>query len=125
MPSNQQSACGESSMANGQGQSQTAADIEEWLVSYLSAKLQREPGEIDRRKSLNYYGICSTEALTLAGDLEDYLGRSVSPSLSWNYPTIESMAKYLGSDIPFAESAYEGDVYEQSLERLLAAVEKS
>jgi phthiocerol/phenolphthiocerol synthesis type-I polyketide synthase C len=107
---------------DGQLRTQTPLAIEEWLVSYLSAKLQKEPSEIDKCKSLSYYGLCSTEAVTLAGDLESYLGRTLSATLTWNYPSIEKIANYLGSDAPPAETAC--DSYQQALDGMVACAPK-
>jgi acyl carrier protein len=34
-------------------------------------------------------------ALTMVAELEDKLNRKLSPTLSYNYPTIEQLAAYL------------------------------
>ena len=74
-----------------------SAEIESWLVTKLSARLAIATGEMNVREPLANYGLDSRTALTLSGELEDWLGRKLSPTLLWDYPTIEDLAAYLGS----------------------------
>ncbi len=71
------------------------ASIEEWLVSKLSAHSGVAREEVDLRRPFAYFGLDSARALTLLGELERWLGRHVSPTVLWNYPTIESLARAL------------------------------
>ena len=38
--------------------------------------------------------------MTLVGDLEVWLGRRLSPTVFWNYPTISDLAAHLASTAP-------------------------
>jgi acyl carrier protein len=41
----------------------------------------------------------SMQAMHLSGDLADWLGQQLSPTVVWDYPTIELLASHLaGSD---------------------------
>lgn len=79
-----------------------AADIRAWLVVQLSERLGVAPSEIDTQQPFASYGLSSTEAVVLSGELEDWLGRRLLPTLVWEYPTIEALAGYLaeGSESP-------------------------
>jgi myxalamid-type polyketide synthase MxaB len=44
------------------------------------------------------YGLDSLAAVTLSGDLEQYLNRSLSPTLVYEHATIEELAAFLASD---------------------------
>ena len=44
------------------------------------------------------YGLDSVQAVSIVGDLETWLGRSLSPTLIWDFPTIEDLAKHLAGD---------------------------
>src|SRR5438132_9896728 len=46
----------------------------------------------------------SLQAVSLAADLEDWLGQSLPPTLAYDYPTIEALAQYLAGEPPILES---------------------
>lgn len=69
--------------------------IKSWLISNISAVVEVDPQTIDIRKPLEYYGMDSMQAMHLSGDLEDWLGRQLSPTVVWDYPTIEQLARHL------------------------------
>jgi myxalamid-type polyketide synthase MxaD len=78
--------------------------IQEWLVSKLSARLGIEPHEIDTREPFASYGLGSTEAVSLAGELAEWLGRKLSPALVYEYSTIETLARHLAGSTDVSES---------------------
>jgi myxalamid-type polyketide synthase MxaE and MxaD len=81
----------------------TNADIiQAWLVAKLAERMGIEPHEIDVREPLASYGLGSTEAVSLAGELAEWLGRKLSPALVYEYPTIEALARHLAGspDVP-------------------------
>src|SRR5580693_5478895 len=69
--------------------------IEEWLVAKLANLLGVEPREIDAREPFASYGLGSTEAVSLSGELGEWLGRKVAADLAYEYPTIETLAQHL------------------------------
>jgi len=60
--------------------SPTAEAIQAWLVSKLSEELGIEPHDIDIREPFASYALGSVQAVSLSGDLEDWLGRQLSPA---------------------------------------------
>ena len=86
-----------SSLAPGSSQSDTLSVevIEKWLAAKLSNLLGVEPHEIDIREPFASYGMGSTEAVSLSGELADFLGRKVPADLAYEFPTIESLARHL------------------------------
>ena len=79
--------------------------IQAWLVSKLSERLGIESHEIDIREPFASYGLGSTEAVSLAGELAEWLGRKLSPALVYEYPTIEALARHLAGSPDASESA--------------------
>ena len=65
------------------------------MVSKLSERLGIESHEIDVREPFASYGLGSTEAVSLSGELAEWLGRKLSPALAYEYPTIETLARHL------------------------------
>lgn len=69
--------------------------IQDWLVSKLSEKLGLEPEAIDIGATFASFGLDSRAAIRISGDLERWLGCQLPPTLVWDYPTIESAARFL------------------------------
>lgn len=76
-------------------QSATKATIQAWLVSYLTNLLELNPDEVSTKVSFEKYGLDSLAAVSMTGDLEEWLGHEVDPALPYDYSTIESLARYL------------------------------
>jgi acyl-CoA synthetase (AMP-forming)/AMP-acid ligase II/acyl carrier protein len=73
----------------------TAEQIQAWLVARLSTQLQIPPQEIDIQEAFAYYGLDSSAAIAITGELIDWLGDEVEPTLFWEYPNIAELACYL------------------------------
>ncbi|MGK7893606.1 MAG: aminotransferase class I/II-fold pyridoxal phosphate-dependent enzyme [Xenococcus sp. (in: cyanobacteria)] len=71
--------------------------IEGWLIDKVAESLQIEPYEIDIDREFSDYGLDSVEAINVSGELENYLGCRLSPTLLWDYQTIASLAEYLAT----------------------------
>ena len=92
--------------ASGAGDStRTEAEIQAWLISNIATLVEIDPQSIDTRKPLEYYGMDSMQAMHLSGDLADWLGRQLSPTVVWDYPTIELLANYLAKNEAYVPSA--------------------
>ncbi len=85
---------------NGQTTALNAASkaeaIQGWLIDKLAELLEVEPNQIDVGQDFEEYGLESAEAINLSGDLEDFLGCRLPPTLLWDYQNIEALAQYLG-----------------------------
>jgi acyl carrier protein len=73
----------------------TTEALEEWLANRLATVLGTPPAAIDLRTPFASYGLDSRAAIKLSGELERLLGRRLSPTLAWDYPTIEDLARFL------------------------------
>ena len=51
--------------------------------------------KIDIQQDLASYGLSSLAAISLSGELEQWLGKTVSPTLVYEYPSIHAVARYL------------------------------
>jgi acyl carrier protein len=75
--------------------------IRAWLVAKCADALE-VPGEsLDPSGPLSEYGLGSVQAVSLVGDLEEWLGRQLPATLFWDYPTLDAVACELaqpGSD---------------------------
>ncbi len=75
-----------------------SSGIHSWLTHYLVNELSMKPEEVDVEKRFDEFGIDSAKALKLVGDLEDYLGYRLPPSLPYQYPTIQTLSVYLAEN---------------------------
>lgn len=91
--------------APGDSQSHSEQEIQAWLVSNIATLVEIDPQNIDIKKPLEYYGMDSMQAMHLSGNLADWMGRELSPTVVWDYPTIELLASYLArNEEPAGES---------------------
>jgi len=80
------------------GQTISHEAIQDWLIAKVAEELAVEPTAIDVYEPIASYGMDSVTAVGLSGDLEDWLGRELSPTLFYNYPTIAVLARYLAGE---------------------------
>ena len=73
----------------------TRTQIEEWLVSYLAETLEIDKNEVDIKVPFTRYGLDSSSAVVMTGDLETFLGLEIEATVPYDYPTIEALAQYL------------------------------
>lgn len=76
-------------------QSPNAEIIQEWLATRLAQLLTVDVNDIDIHTSFDRYGVDSLAAVTLIGDLEEWLGYELPATLAWDYPNIAELAQYL------------------------------
>ncbi len=73
----------------------TPEAIESWLAAWIAGALGVEVAGIDRHTPFASYGLDSLTAVSLASDLEAWLGRRLSPTLVWDHPSIASLSRHL------------------------------
>ncbi len=83
-------------------------EIEDWIVQRVAETLAVDAHGLDRTLPFAEFGFDSRTAVRLSGELEELLGLELSPTLVWDYPTIESMAKFLAEECA-AKAADRGD----------------
>ena len=76
----------------------TAGEIQEWLTAQVASILGMAADEVDPDDTFDAFGLASRDAVSLSGDLEDYLERRLSPTLLYQYPTIRQLAEHLAGD---------------------------
>ncbi|MDP8963997.1 MAG: thioesterase domain-containing protein, partial [Cyanobacteriota bacterium] len=76
----------------------SAESIETWLAKWIAKELKIELAAIDTRKSFFNYGLDSVMTVSLAVDIEDWLGRQIPITLAWDYPSIKALAQHLAKE---------------------------
>lgn len=73
--------------------------IENWLIDTLANFLRINSKEIDLEKSIFTYGLDSSVALSITGELETLLDLKLDSTLFWEYPKISELAEYLVDEL--------------------------
>jgi acyl carrier protein len=66
-----------------------------WLTQWIAKELGLPVETIETSQSLLNYSLSSVTAMMLVGDLEEWLGLTLPPTLVWDYPSIDAIASYL------------------------------
>ena len=74
------------------------ADIQRWLQLRIAEIVQSAPEEVDIHLPFSYYGLDSVAALGISGELEIWLGRKLSPTLTWDHLNIERLSAFLAHE---------------------------
>ena len=75
-----------------------ADEIQLWLITRLARRLGVGPDEMHIDRPFADYGLDSRTALSFSGELEEWLGRELSPTLLWDYPSIEALSAHLAGE---------------------------
>ena len=81
--------------------------IRAWLMDAVAQALGMELSELDSSAGFATMGLDSKEAVSITGELQDWLKRTLEPTLLFDYPNIDSLAKHLAQLQTGVESADE------------------
>ena len=82
-------------MARTNRASYSTEDIQMWLSQKIADRLRINVNHIDVREDLMNYGLSSRELVRISGELEKWLEFSLSPTLLYDHPSIESLSRHL------------------------------
>ncbi|CAM3926252.1 SDR family oxidoreductase [Nocardiopsis rhodophaea] len=72
-----------------------AARIRTWLTERVADLSGIQPRDVDPRDTWQSYGMASADAVSLSGELEEWLQRPLPPTLVYEHPTIDALVAYL------------------------------
>lgn len=70
-------------------------EIREWIVARVARELGVNANEIEHDAPFSRYGLDSIAAVHLVSDLEEWLKVELYPTLPYEYPTADALARYL------------------------------
>src|SRR5437016_5395693 len=70
-------------------------DLESFLVTWLAKRLHVDADSIEAGAQFGRHGLDSLHATALLTELGGRLGRKLSPTLVFEYPTISALSRYL------------------------------
>lgn len=81
-----------------------------WLVEQIARHAKIAARQIDIRAPFESYGLDSLAAINISGEMERWLDCRLSPTLIYDYPTIEALAYHIASEKPTAADRGEHEV---------------
>jgi malonyl CoA-acyl carrier protein transacylase len=95
--------------------SSVAHTIQGWLVDRIARQMRKDPHVVGVHESFDRFGLDSLTLVSMSGELEDWLGQPVSPTLLYSYPTIATLAEHLGKLTTHGASVESGtDIFRRS-----------
>ncbi len=76
----------------------SAEEIRAWLIAAISRRSGVAEAKIQAQEPFASYGLDSVQSVEMLVELEGWLGRPVSPSLVWDYPTPAALAAHLAGE---------------------------
>jgi len=108
------------------GELPPAPEIREWLLGRIARHCGIEPDKIDPREPLSRYILDSVTLMTLAVEMQQWLGRPIPPMVIFDTPALDQLAERLANPETFtADSAYATPIdqlNEQELDQALAKI---
>ncbi len=78
--------------------SRKAEAIADWLADRVAALMGLTRASVDREAPFATFGLGSAQAVGIAGDLETFLDRRLPPTLLYEYPSIDTLARHLADE---------------------------
>jgi acyl carrier protein len=77
--------------------SRSEAQIRAAIRAALARALEIGEASLDDDRDFDAYGLPSLEAVELAGELEDFLGREIDAEAIFDHPSISRLARHLAA----------------------------
>lgn len=81
------------------GERRSAEEVADWLVAEISHIIGVPREKVDLQAPITSYLMDSRDALTLAADLQDWLGVEISTDLVWDHPTVAAMSAHVAREV--------------------------
>jgi acyl-CoA synthetase (AMP-forming)/AMP-acid ligase II/acyl carrier protein len=75
----------------------SASEIESWLARRIATRLHLPLEQVYVATPFLEFGMGSVDAVEIAAELEQWLGRRMSPTAIYNYPNIAALAEWLSA----------------------------
>ncbi|MCG8451184.1 MAG: AMP-binding protein [Pirellulales bacterium] len=90
------------------GQKQLAAEVQSWLIDWLTQRAHLNPGVMQPSTPFAELGIDSLTAVEISQELDQVLGLQLPPMAIWSCPTAEALSVCLAEQLAAAEDSKSG-----------------
>jgi acyl carrier protein len=74
----------------------TEDELRRWIREWVAAALGTDAASVEEQaSSFADLGLDSMQMTSLSGDLEEVMDRDLSPTIAWDYPSVERLTCYL------------------------------
>ncbi|MCH9760843.1 MAG: type I polyketide synthase [Actinomycetia bacterium] len=99
-----------SSQASNGGSDMTVAEMREWLRNWIGGATGQSPDSVCESTPMVELGLSSRDAVAMASDIEDLTGVTLTATVAFRHPTIESLATVIIEGEPFDDAADTSDI---------------
>ncbi|MBA3771428.1 MAG: acyl carrier protein [Ramlibacter sp.] len=78
--------------------SRTKDEIAHWCIEFVTKNLDIPASKIDLSSEFESFGLDSAATVGLVVELEEWLGRTIDPTVVFEHPTIGALAGYLAGE---------------------------
>ncbi|MBN9634252.1 MAG: type I polyketide synthase, partial [Actinobacteria bacterium] len=83
----------------------TVPEMREWLRNWVANATGQSPDRIDESTAMVELGLSSRDAVAMASDIEDLTGVTLTATVAFRHPTIESLAQVIVEGEPEVDTA--------------------
>ncbi|WP_059014274.1 polyketide synthase Pks13 [Mycobacterium sp. M26] len=94
----------------------TVAEMREWLRNWVANATSQSPDKIDESTPMVELGLSSRDAVAMASDIEDLTGVTLTATVAFRHPTIESLATVIIEGEPEAEYSDDGQDWARTVD---------
>ncbi|MFD0528752.1 acyl carrier protein [Kitasatospora arboriphila] len=76
----------------------TAVEAQQWLIEKIAHWLSVPSEDVPPETYFDELDLDSTEALILAGEMENWLGFELGTTTLWYHPSIKDLAEYIAEE---------------------------
>ena len=73
-------------------------EIRDWLTERVAEAMALDVADVEPSEDFSSHGLASRDVVEIAGDLADWLGAALSPTLLYDYPTIDELSRHLSGE---------------------------
>lgn len=66
--------------------------VKAWLVTYIAGLVGIDEAAVQEDAQFSTFGLDSAAAIGMTGDLSDWLGKEIDPTIVYEHPTIQALA---------------------------------
>lgn len=78
-------------------EARSVSEVRHWIAAYLADLLEIDEDEVDTSIPFDRYGLDSSAAIGMTGEIEDWLGVEIDPTVIYDYPTVDALSSHLGA----------------------------
>ena len=101
---------------------QSVPEMREWLRNWVANATGQSPDSVDESVPMVELGLSSRDAVAMASDIEDLTGVTLTATVAFRHPTIESLATVIVEGEPELDAVDENEDWSRNLDEDVANI---